>query len=114
MPTIRTAGGLLGSGSSVTDNFIMIYEVPSNVGACTATLSLCNTNDSPANVWVAITSNQPSSFTPGDYVFHNMQLEAGGTAGMACGALSPGEKVFVKANAVGIGAQLRGFTTSST
>lgn len=114
MPTIRTAGGLLGSGSTVADTFIMIYEVPTSVSACTATLSICNTNNSPVNVSVAITSNAPYAFTPGDYVFYNMPVEPSGIAGMACGALSPGEKVYVKANLVGVGAQLRGFTTSST
>lgn len=114
MPSIKVSGGSLARASTVADAFVMIYEVPLTVSGCTASVHVTNTNATEALVWIAITSNSAGSLVAADYIMYSMTVNANGLAGLSCGPLSPGEKVYIKSNVVGVGVQLRGFLQNST
>lgn len=114
MPAVTIQMGLLGKAASVTNQWILMYEVPTSASGANASLTICNTNDAVVSASFAITKNAATAIGVADHVLSNMPIEPNGNAGLTCGAISPGEKVYFRGSTVGIAAQLRGYVQSAT
>lgn len=113
MAAIKVSGGLLAMASSVADNYIMVYEVPNTVSGCTGTIHIANVNNEEVEVYLAVSGLAPTVLTPKDFLLYRMPLEPNGSIGIVCSAISPGEKIYLRSDSVGVGLQLRGFLQQS-
>lgn len=100
------ASGKMGSKRLAANTDELLYTVPANTLA-TINVMAVNCSTTSAAVRIAITT----AASPGDadWIDYDTQLPPGGGIERSALVLSAGEKVFVRANGLGVTARVHGF-----
>ena len=101
--------GLLGKAKSVADSWVLVYVVGTDVKFSTVDIHSANTSDSDSKLSIAVTTDSSNNIDVEDYLTANTTVQTGGMFGMSVQPLSPGEKVYFKAEGTGVSCSVRGY-----